>query len=339
MIGPAEIEASLALKRSDWRAIQAALAGQGYPVGAIDGLFGRKSRDALASWQRSRDLPVTGHVDADQHEILIELERERVEAARLASLEAAKAAADASAAAAASAAKTAKEAKPEKQPEVRQAAVNRAIVADIGSLAGRLVDRRKDIVVNDGYCDFPTAVQRWREVADDGQLLALKSGGPFKADGVKAYVARDDGIDTKMLAVSGESGIGVAAYVVVRNPSRFFKNSFSYDKNHLCERQIIDWRGWAYLFERDGNRAGDGKEAIAEGLFGFGGVALEYDRIQLASGDYRNCVHFKGIRTPVTSSTGSSAVMAIRSKRACATSFWALSTPKGSSTRSVHAKA
>ena len=55
-----------AAPRSDTRTrdVQQALSRQGYDVGAIDGVNGPRTREALSDWQRRNNLPVTGTADA-----------------------------------------------------------------------------------------------------------------------------------------------------------------------------------------------------------------------------------------------------------------------------------
>ncbi len=57
---PEAAEASLGLGRSERRAIQAGLASLGYEPGPADGLFGRRTRAALAAWQAARGEAATG---------------------------------------------------------------------------------------------------------------------------------------------------------------------------------------------------------------------------------------------------------------------------------------
>lgn len=47
------------------REAQRALDELGFRPGPIDGVVGRRTRDALARYQRSQKIPVTGHLDAE----------------------------------------------------------------------------------------------------------------------------------------------------------------------------------------------------------------------------------------------------------------------------------
>lgn len=47
------------------REAQRALGQLGYRPGPIDGVVGRKTQDALARYQRSQKIPVTGYLDAE----------------------------------------------------------------------------------------------------------------------------------------------------------------------------------------------------------------------------------------------------------------------------------
>ncbi len=46
------------------KAAQEKLSGLGYDVGTPDGAMGRKTATALRSFQQSRNLPLTGRLDA-----------------------------------------------------------------------------------------------------------------------------------------------------------------------------------------------------------------------------------------------------------------------------------
>ena len=57
---PAAVETSLGLERSDRRLIQSGLMSLGFDPGPADGLFGRKTRVALAAWQKAKGEAATG---------------------------------------------------------------------------------------------------------------------------------------------------------------------------------------------------------------------------------------------------------------------------------------
>ncbi|MBV8377174.1 MAG: peptidoglycan-binding protein, partial [Verrucomicrobia bacterium] len=46
------------------RAVQAALAWQGYYSGRIDGIMGPETREAIRAFQKNRGLPATGQIDS-----------------------------------------------------------------------------------------------------------------------------------------------------------------------------------------------------------------------------------------------------------------------------------
>ena len=59
------VETELGLTREDRRGIQRALSAAGFRPGQPDGLFGRRTRVAIAEWQKARGEAPTGHLDAD----------------------------------------------------------------------------------------------------------------------------------------------------------------------------------------------------------------------------------------------------------------------------------
>lgn len=60
------VEAALALTRAQRVSVQRALAALGLNVGAADGLFGRRTRAAIAAYQRAGDFSETEHLTQDQ---------------------------------------------------------------------------------------------------------------------------------------------------------------------------------------------------------------------------------------------------------------------------------
>ena len=62
---PEQTEAGLGLTREDRRRIQRALSAGGFRPGVADGLFGRRTRAAIAEWQAARGVRATGYLDAD----------------------------------------------------------------------------------------------------------------------------------------------------------------------------------------------------------------------------------------------------------------------------------
>lgn len=62
--GPAGVEASLGLSREQRRLIQRQLTSLGYDTGTPDGLWGRGTRGAIATWQKANGYNPTGYVTA-----------------------------------------------------------------------------------------------------------------------------------------------------------------------------------------------------------------------------------------------------------------------------------
>ena len=68
--GPEAVEAALDLGRSDRRSIQMGLASLGFDPGPADGLFGGKTRAALAAWQAAKGETSTGWLTGAEAEVL-----------------------------------------------------------------------------------------------------------------------------------------------------------------------------------------------------------------------------------------------------------------------------
>ena len=64
-VTPDAVEASLALTREQRRQIQLGLTVLGFDPGPADGLFGRRTREAIRRWQAARGDEVTGYLDAE----------------------------------------------------------------------------------------------------------------------------------------------------------------------------------------------------------------------------------------------------------------------------------
>ena len=58
------VEDALGLTRDERRLIQAALSAAGFETGTPDGLFGPRTRDAIAQWQSAQAADATGYLDA-----------------------------------------------------------------------------------------------------------------------------------------------------------------------------------------------------------------------------------------------------------------------------------
>ncbi len=68
---PELVEASLGLERAERRQIQMGLASLGFDPGPADGLFGRRTRNAIGYWQTSQGATPTGHLDAEAAKALM----------------------------------------------------------------------------------------------------------------------------------------------------------------------------------------------------------------------------------------------------------------------------
>ena len=68
-----EAEAALELTRSQQVWVQKGLNALNFDVGAADGIFGPRTRAAIARWQSARGEPPTGYLDAEAAEMLIEV--------------------------------------------------------------------------------------------------------------------------------------------------------------------------------------------------------------------------------------------------------------------------
>ena len=67
---PEEGEEALGLTRAQRVGVQRGLAGLGYDVGPADGLFGRRTRAAIAAYQEEKGFGETGYLSAEQAEAL-----------------------------------------------------------------------------------------------------------------------------------------------------------------------------------------------------------------------------------------------------------------------------
>ena len=70
-LGPEAVEAALGLQRAERLRIQQGLAARGFDPGLADGLFGRRTRNAIGYWQRSRGREATGYLDAEAAKTLL----------------------------------------------------------------------------------------------------------------------------------------------------------------------------------------------------------------------------------------------------------------------------
>lgn len=69
-LDPEGAEAALGLSRDARRSVQRDLELLGYDPRGIDGIFGRGTRAAIASWQRDNDVPQTGYLTGNQVTLL-----------------------------------------------------------------------------------------------------------------------------------------------------------------------------------------------------------------------------------------------------------------------------
>ena len=94
-LGPDEVELTLGLERAERQFVQGGLASLGFSPGPVDGLFGRRTREAISRYQGEKGLAKTGYLSAEEAQALIALgkesarrERESEEAERVADDEA-----------------------------------------------------------------------------------------------------------------------------------------------------------------------------------------------------------------------------------------------------------
>ena len=64
-------ETALRLSQSDRQRLQVALTALGFPTGGTDGVFGARSREVIAAWQRKAGRAATGYLTADQQAALL----------------------------------------------------------------------------------------------------------------------------------------------------------------------------------------------------------------------------------------------------------------------------
>ena len=64
------VEVSLRLSELERRRVQSALTARGFSTQGTDGVFGPRSRQMIAAWQRSRSEPATGFLTSAQHVLL-----------------------------------------------------------------------------------------------------------------------------------------------------------------------------------------------------------------------------------------------------------------------------
>jgi serine/threonine protein kinase len=67
------VENALQLSPEDRRHVQMALTAQGFDAGSTDGNFSARTREALASWQRTHNHPATGYLTGEQNQALLRL--------------------------------------------------------------------------------------------------------------------------------------------------------------------------------------------------------------------------------------------------------------------------
>lgn len=68
---PAQAEAALKLSRQQRGAVQVGLKRRGFDTRGVDGIFGKRTRSAIAAWQRANDLDTTGYLTAEQAQKLM----------------------------------------------------------------------------------------------------------------------------------------------------------------------------------------------------------------------------------------------------------------------------
>ncbi len=61
---PPPPKGDISLSQREIIEVQSALLARGFPPGPVDGVIGPRTRDALAAYQRTYDLPVSGYIDS-----------------------------------------------------------------------------------------------------------------------------------------------------------------------------------------------------------------------------------------------------------------------------------
>jgi peptidoglycan hydrolase-like protein with peptidoglycan-binding domain len=64
MLGLSLTPRASAADRGNIKKVQETLRGKGYNPGSVDGVLGPETRGAISQYQKSENLPVTGHLDA-----------------------------------------------------------------------------------------------------------------------------------------------------------------------------------------------------------------------------------------------------------------------------------
>ena len=75
-VSAGEVESSLGLARSKRRMVQHGLASLGYAPGPADGLFGKRTREAIGRYQGAKGFDATGYLTAEQSQVLVALGEE-----------------------------------------------------------------------------------------------------------------------------------------------------------------------------------------------------------------------------------------------------------------------
>ena len=75
-LGPEESEASLGLERPERRLVQQGLASLGFSPGPPDGLFGRRTREAIRRYQGEKGFAETGYLSVDEAQALVAMGKE-----------------------------------------------------------------------------------------------------------------------------------------------------------------------------------------------------------------------------------------------------------------------
>jgi peptidoglycan hydrolase-like protein with peptidoglycan-binding domain len=65
MLGLSLIPRASAADQDNIKKVQQTLRDKGYDAGPIDGVMGSQTREAISQYQKSENLPVTGHLDAE----------------------------------------------------------------------------------------------------------------------------------------------------------------------------------------------------------------------------------------------------------------------------------
>jgi len=81
-LDPKQIEAAMAMSKSDRKLVQESLSVLGFNTRGVDGVWGNNTRKAIAGWQRALGREPSGFIDPEQTKLLISSAASKVEESR-----------------------------------------------------------------------------------------------------------------------------------------------------------------------------------------------------------------------------------------------------------------